>query len=207
MRSVALDWGDATGATGYLVHRRLPPGAYPAFPLAGSGTSSFANSGLTAGTTYCYRVQGTNHWGLRADVGRALRAGQVAARGPASRVPTTAGRARRARTPADPAAVLADLSRSKRSLRASRGGLFVWAFRATPSVLGPGHLHHAGGPPHGQAGLEAASGPTAAARCARRLRLARRHMRLLRARKRLRVRATVVLAGRKSSRTFTLKSP
>ena len=204
VRSVALDWGNATGATGYLVHRRTSPGAYPAFPLAGTGASNFSDSSLTGGTTYCYRVQATNHWSFGPMSAERC---AVAQSPPPPAKPSQPAAPVTPAPPPEPAeVVLADLSRSKRSLRASRRGVFVWGFRATPSVLGRVTFTTRVGRRTVKLGskrFRANSGRLVRPR----LRLARRHMRLLRARKRLRVRATVVLAGRKSSRTFTLRSP
>jgi subtilisin family serine protease len=200
VRSVSLDWGDAQDATGYLVHRRTSTGTYPASPLAGSSTSAFSNSGLTGGTTYCYRVQGTNQWGtgpLSAE-----RCALAQSPPPVTTKPSTP--VQPAPKPADP--ILADLSRSKRSIRASRRGVFVWGFRATPSVLGRvtfttkiGRRKLKLGSKRFRAGDGRSVRP--------RIKLSRRAMRLLRTRHRFRVRATVTLAGHTTSRTFTLKSP
>jgi len=170
---------------------------------------SYSDTGLTATATYCYKVQASNQWGF----GPASPERCVTPTAPPPTPPPTAPSAPPA-APAPPAQpspepeeiVLADLSRSRRSLRVSRRGVYVWAFRATPSALGRvtfttriGRRTVRLGSKRFRADSRRSVRP--------RLRLARRHMRLLRARKRLRVRATVVLAGRKSSRTFTLKSP
>ena len=73
---------------------------------------------------------------------------------------------RRRRRPGDP--VLADLSRSRRSLQGQPPrGVRVGASRATPSVLGRVTFTTQGGPPHGPAGLQAIPGQRRAARCAR----------------------------------------
>lgn len=200
VRSVALDWGDAQGATGYLVHRRTSTGTYPSFPLAGSGTSAFSNTGLTGGTTYCYRVQGTNQWGS----GPVSAERCALAKSPPPVTTPPGHPVEPAPKPVDP--ILADLSRSKRSVRATRRRVFVWGFRATPSVLGRvtftakvGRRKVRLGSKRFRANGERSVRP--------RIRLSRRAMRLLRAKRRLRVRASVTLAGHTSSRTFTLKSP
>jgi len=203
VRSVSLNWGDAQYATGYLVHRRLSTGAYPAFPLAGRGTSDFGDSGLSAGTSYCYRVQGTNSYGNGPTSMERCAVAKAPAAVPAAPKPSYPAPALQS-APSEPA--LADLSRTRRSVTATRRGVLVWSFRATPGVTGRvtftikvGRRTVRLGSKRFRAGSSRSVRP--------RVRLSRRHMKLLRARKRLRVRATVALAGKKSSRTFTLKPP
>ena len=62
--SLTLSWNPVPGATSYSVYRGAPGTGTSADPLAGNpGTNSFADSGLTAGTTYQYTVtafDGTN---------------------------------------------------------------------------------------------------------------------------------------------------
>jgi fibronectin type 3 domain-containing protein len=58
--SVALTWTASAGATSYSVYRGTAAGAEGATAIGTSTTSSFADSGLTNGTTYYYKVTATN---------------------------------------------------------------------------------------------------------------------------------------------------
>lgn len=58
---VNLTWTDnATNETGYYVERRTGTGNYSRIATLAANTTSYANTGLTAGTTYTYRVQAYN---------------------------------------------------------------------------------------------------------------------------------------------------
>ena len=160
-----LDWGNATGATGYLVHRRTSPGAYPAFPLTGTGTSNFSDSSLTGGTTYCYRVQALNQWAPGPDVAGALRGGPVAA---PAREAVPAGhpgrrplprRARRGRVGRPLALQALAAGQPPRRVRVGLQG--------HASVLGRVTFTTRVAPPHASSWARSGSGPTAPARCDR----------------------------------------
>ena len=58
--SVALDWADVPGSTGYDVFRREAGGAYPPTPTASPVSSDFVDTGRTPGQQYCYVVGAKN---------------------------------------------------------------------------------------------------------------------------------------------------
>lgn len=58
---INLTWTDnATNETGYYVERRTGTGTYSRIATLATNTTSYANTGLAAGTTYTYRVQAYN---------------------------------------------------------------------------------------------------------------------------------------------------
>jgi len=62
--SVALSWSATTGATGYKLFRSNTSGTYGVTPLATLGAvTSYADSGLTNGTTYYYVLKASNAGG------------------------------------------------------------------------------------------------------------------------------------------------
>ncbi len=62
LTSIRLNWTAVSGASAYTVHRRAPDGS--SYAIVGKVTSpSFADSGLTAGTTYTYYVRAENAQG------------------------------------------------------------------------------------------------------------------------------------------------
>jgi subtilisin-like proprotein convertase family protein len=63
VESVVLDWNDTANATGYQVFRKSSDGTYPATPTASPTSSSFTDTGRTAGTQYCYKVRAVNGGG------------------------------------------------------------------------------------------------------------------------------------------------
>ena len=66
--SVSLDWGAATGATSYQV-QRSPDGSTGWTTLGTVGTAGYTDTGLTAATTYWYRVIAVNTSGNSAPSG------------------------------------------------------------------------------------------------------------------------------------------
>ena len=58
-----LDWADTPGATAYEVFRYLQGGAVPSSPTSTTSSSQHVETGLTNGTTYCFRVKATNDSG------------------------------------------------------------------------------------------------------------------------------------------------
>ena len=59
--TVSLSWQDnSTDETGFLIERATGGGAFTAVGTVGAGITAFADSGLTAGTTYQYRVVAFN---------------------------------------------------------------------------------------------------------------------------------------------------
>jgi len=57
---MTVNWSAATGATSYKVERCSGANCTPAQITSGVVGTSYADSGLTAGTSYTYRVRGTN---------------------------------------------------------------------------------------------------------------------------------------------------
>ncbi len=69
---IALSWTAASGAASYCVYRGTASGAESATPIAtGVTTAAYANTGLTAGTTYYYKVAAVNGGGTSAQSGEA----------------------------------------------------------------------------------------------------------------------------------------
>jgi fibronectin type 3 domain-containing protein len=64
--SVALNWTASTGATSYSIYRGTTSGGEGATPIATTTTNSYANTGLTNGTTYYYKVSATSSAGTSA---------------------------------------------------------------------------------------------------------------------------------------------
>jgi fibronectin type 3 domain-containing protein len=62
---IALSWSDPPGKEGsYTVERSaLPPSPFVPIAVVSGQSTSFSDSGLTPGTTYCYRVCATNKKG------------------------------------------------------------------------------------------------------------------------------------------------
>jgi|GEM_PF-842171 len=58
---INLTWTDAsTNETGFKIERRVSGGSFSQIITLPADTTSFANSGLSAGTTYIYRIRATN---------------------------------------------------------------------------------------------------------------------------------------------------
>lgn len=56
-RKVALSWSKPPGASGYYIYRATSKtGSYSLIKTVGASTSSFTNTGLTAGKTYYYKI-------------------------------------------------------------------------------------------------------------------------------------------------------
>ncbi len=205
--SVTLSWPAAEGAQSYLVHRRSSTGTYPAMPRASVTGSAYSDSGLTAGATYCYVVQGSNKWGLGPFSPERCATAKSAATSPPAPVPP-------APAPQPEQVVLVDLSRVPRTLAASRRGVFTFSFRATAGLSGPSSFATTR-----RVRLTARSRPRIAKLGSKgfradgrgvarvKLRLSRRSRALLHRSRRLRVKATVSASGRKRTRTFILKAP
>ena len=61
---ISLSWADnSTNETGYKIERMAAGGAYTQVALLGAGATSYTSAGLTAGSTYTYRVKATNNVG------------------------------------------------------------------------------------------------------------------------------------------------
>ncbi len=57
---INLTWSGSTGATGYIIQRSLSStGGWAQVGTTAAGTTTYSDTGLTAGTTYYYRVQAT----------------------------------------------------------------------------------------------------------------------------------------------------
>jgi hypothetical protein len=56
----ALNWSDVAGETGYRVERALAGGSFAQIGTAGVNATAFTDSGLSAATTYQYRVRAFN---------------------------------------------------------------------------------------------------------------------------------------------------
>ncbi|GEM84827.1 NPCBM/NEW2 domain-containing protein [Meiothermus hypogaeus] len=56
--SIALSWNPASGATGYILERRTTSTSF--IQIATPTATTFTDTGLTASTTYTYRVKATN---------------------------------------------------------------------------------------------------------------------------------------------------
>lgn len=55
--SVKLDWSDNTAdETAFVVERKPATGAYAQIGSVGANITTFSDSGVTAGTNYCYHV-------------------------------------------------------------------------------------------------------------------------------------------------------
>jgi len=59
--SLTLGWGEVSGASSYNIYRSTDNATFPL--LASSATNSYSNTGLTAGTTYYYKVSAVNSSG------------------------------------------------------------------------------------------------------------------------------------------------
>ena len=55
-----LTWTDVAGEDGYRIERRVDPGTYATVGTIGAGVVTFADSGLSPGIAYCYRVLAFN---------------------------------------------------------------------------------------------------------------------------------------------------
>jgi fibronectin type 3 domain-containing protein len=92
--SVALTWTAPGGATSYNVYRGTTAGGENATPIAtGVTNASYADSGLTNGTTYYYRVAAINGGGASALSGEASATPQVSAPPAPTALAATAGNA------------------------------------------------------------------------------------------------------------------
>ena len=60
---VRLTWADVATETGYRIERSLDGAAWTQVGTAGQGATTFTDTGLSAGTTYYYRVVATNSAG------------------------------------------------------------------------------------------------------------------------------------------------
>ena len=62
---LTLDWVDNTGGTAYFTIERKTEttGTYAPIATAGTGTTTYADSAVVAGTTYCYRVKASSALG------------------------------------------------------------------------------------------------------------------------------------------------
>ena len=63
VRSARLSWTAASGADAYVIHRRTASGTYPVLPYRMVSATTFTDTGLPAGSPFCYRVQAVNQWG------------------------------------------------------------------------------------------------------------------------------------------------
>lgn len=63
---INLTWNNVTGATGFRVDRSLDGATWSTLATLGSGVTTYANTGLSATTTYYYRVLATNGSGTSA---------------------------------------------------------------------------------------------------------------------------------------------
>jgi len=63
---INLAWANVTGATGFRLDRSTDGATWGTVATLGTGVTSFASTGLTAGTTYYYRVLATNGSGTSA---------------------------------------------------------------------------------------------------------------------------------------------
>jgi fibronectin type 3 domain-containing protein len=92
--SVALTWTAPGGATSYNVYRGTTAGGESTTPIAtGVTNASYADSGLTNGTTYYYRVAAINGGGASALSGEASATPQVSAPPAPTALAATAGNA------------------------------------------------------------------------------------------------------------------
>ena len=59
---LTLDWVDNSGGTAYFTIERKTEtsGTYAPIATTGTGTTTYADSAVVAGTTYCYRVKASN---------------------------------------------------------------------------------------------------------------------------------------------------
>src|SRR5207248_4539782 len=62
---LTLDWVDNSGGTAYFTIERKTEttGTYAPIATTGPGTTTYADPGGVAGTTYCYRVKASNAFG------------------------------------------------------------------------------------------------------------------------------------------------
>jgi len=62
---LTLDWVDNSGGTAYFTIERKTEtsGTYAPIATTGTGTTTYADSAVVAGTTYCYRVKASNTLG------------------------------------------------------------------------------------------------------------------------------------------------
>ena len=208
--AVSLSWSAAQDAESYLVHRRSSTGAYPAMPRASVSGSGYTDTGLAGGATYCYRVQASNKWGLGPFSPERCATAKAPALQPAPAPPAP----QPAPAPPPQQVVLLDLSGVRRTVAATRRGVFTFSFRATAGLSGRSSFATARGvritarSPRRIAKLGAKGFRADGRGVARvKLRLSRRSRALLRRSRRLRVKATVSASGRTSTRTFTLKPP
>ncbi len=69
-KKITISWTASPGATGYTIYRSTSSaGTYT--QLTTATTTSYINTGLTAGTTYYYKVAATNASGTSTQVGPA----------------------------------------------------------------------------------------------------------------------------------------
>jgi cellulose 1,4-beta-cellobiosidase len=65
--AVKLSWTPVPGATGYAIYRSTSPDGPFAFPdnfVNGTGSASYIDKGITAGTPYYYQVTAVNAAGI-----------------------------------------------------------------------------------------------------------------------------------------------
>ena len=203
--SVALDWDDTPGATGYELYRRGPGESYPPSPTATTTASAFTDSGRTPGQEYCYKVGALN----------------AASPGPLSEErcatpPLPAGLPGPPGPPGGPpggppAEIKIDLSGLPRSIRVSRPGTFVLSFLATPSQAGSLKITTVRPVVAARKRrLVVARKPftvRASGRARVKVRLGRKGLRVLKRVRRLPVSVKVTLATRTASRRVTLRAP
>jgi len=62
---LTLDWADNTGGTAnFIIERRTrTTGTYARIATTGIGITTYVDSAVVAGTTYCYRVKASNALG------------------------------------------------------------------------------------------------------------------------------------------------
>src|SRR5947207_10084898 len=62
---LTLDWVDNSGGTAYFTIERKTEttGTYAPIATTGTGITTYSDSAVVAGTTYCYRVKASNAFG------------------------------------------------------------------------------------------------------------------------------------------------
>ena len=57
---IRLNWSNLTGESGYLIERSLNGGTWTQIASVAADTTTYTNTGLTAGTRYFYRIRAYN---------------------------------------------------------------------------------------------------------------------------------------------------